>query len=51
LFIGNLHTKIIKTLEKRFFCRHRKYFWSKLYLFPCKNYSFWGLLFSVFWFV
>jgi hypothetical protein len=21
------------------------------YLFPCKNYSFWGLLFSVFWFV
>jgi hypothetical protein len=38
-------------LEKRFFYRYRKYFGSKLYLFPCKNYSFWGLLFSVFWFV
>ena len=50
LFIGNLHTKIIKT-EKRFFCRYRKDFGSKLFLFPCKNYSFWGLLFSVFWFV
>ena len=51
MFIGNLHTKIITTLEKRFFCRYRKDFGSKLYLFPCKNYSFWGLLFSVFWFV
>ena len=51
MFIGNLHTKIIKTLEKIFFCSYRKDFGSKLYLFPCKNYSFWGLLFSVFWFV
>jgi hypothetical protein len=33
------------------FCRYRKDFGSKLYLFPCKNYSFWGLLFSVFSFV
>ena len=38
-------------MEKRFFCRYRKDFGSKLYLFPCKNYSFWRLLFSVFWFV
>ena len=38
-------------MEKRFFCRYRKDFGSKLYLFPCKNYSFWGLLFSVFSFV
>jgi hypothetical protein len=39
-------------LEKIFFCSCRKDFGSKLYLFPCKNYSFWGLLFfSVFWFV
>jgi hypothetical protein len=35
-----------------FFCSYRKDFGSKLYLFPCKNYSFLGLLFfSVFWFV
>ena len=32
--------KIIKTLEKRFFYSYRKDFGSKLYLFPCKNYSF-----------
>jgi hypothetical protein len=38
-------------IQKSFFCRYRKDFGSKLYLFPCKNYSFWGLLFSVFWFV
>jgi hypothetical protein len=37
------HTNIITTLEKRFFCRYRKDFGSKIYLFPCKNYSFWGL--------
>ena len=44
--------KIPKTLEKYFFCSYRKDFGSKLYLFPCKNYSFLGLLFfSVFWFV
>jgi hypothetical protein len=29
----------------------QNFFGSKLYLFPCKNYSIWGLLFSVFWFV
>jgi hypothetical protein len=51
LFCLTVITKIITTLEKRFFCRCRKDFGSKLYLFPCKNYSFWGLLFSVFWFV
>jgi hypothetical protein len=51
LFISNLHSKIITIWEKRFFCRYRKDFGSKLYLFPCKNYSFWGLLFSLFWFV
>ena len=51
MFISNLHSKFITTLEKRFFCRYRKDFGSKLYLFPCKNYSFWGLLFSLFWFV
>jgi hypothetical protein len=28
-----------------FFCSYRKDFGSKLYLFPCKNYSFLGLLF------
>ena len=49
LFCLTVITKIITTLEKRFFCRCRKDFGSKLYLFPC--YSFWGLLFSVFWFV
>ena len=37
--------------KKSFFCRYRTDFGSKLYLFPCKNYSFWRLLFSVFWFV
>jgi hypothetical protein len=51
LFISNLHSKIITIWEKRFFCRYRKDFGSKLYLFPCKNYSFWGLFFSLFWFV
>ena len=51
MFISNLHSKIITIWEKRFFCRYRKDFGSKLYLFPCKNYSFWGLLFSLFWFV
>jgi hypothetical protein len=30
---------------------YRKYFGSKLYLFPCKKFSFWGLLFSVCWFM
>ena len=34
-----------------FFCRYRKDLGSKLYLFPYKNYSFWELLVSVFWFV
>ena len=51
MFISNLHSKIITIWEKRFFCRYRKDFGSKLYLFPCKNYSFWGLLFGLFWFV
>ena len=40
LFIGNLHTHIINTLEKRFFCNYRKDFGSKLYLFPFKNFFF-----------
>ena len=30
---------------KKYFCSYRKDFGSKLYLFPCKNYSFLGLLF------
>ena len=38
-------------MEKKIFCRYKKDFGSKLYLFPCKSYSFLGLLFSVFWFV
>jgi hypothetical protein len=38
-------------IQNSFFCRYRKDFGFKLYLFPCKNYSFWWLLFSVFWFV
>ena len=31
-----------------FFCSYRKDFGSKFYLFPCKNYSFLGLLFSAY---
>jgi hypothetical protein len=33
-----------------FFCSYRKDFGSKLYLFPCKNYSFLGLLFFLAYF-
>ena len=43
--------KSLQSWKQTFFCRYRKDFGSKLYLFPCKNYSFWGLLFSVCWFV
>ena len=43
--------KSLKCWKKYFFCSYRKDSGSKLYLFPCKNYSFWGLLFSVFWFL
>ena len=31
--------------RKKYVCSHRKDFGSKLYLFPCKNYSFSALLF------
>jgi hypothetical protein len=35
-------------LEQVFVCSYRKNFGSKLYLLPCKNYSFWGLLLAYF---
>ena len=43
--------KSLQRWKKFFFADTEKDFGSKLYWFPCKNYSFWGLLFSVFWFV
>jgi len=45
LFIGNLHTKIIKTLEKRFFPVTEKISDLNSIYFHAKSYSFLGLLF------
>ena len=43
MFIGNLHTKIIKTLGKKIFCSYRKDFGS-IY-FHAKTFFFWDYFF------